>query len=1260
MHPFPRLLTVLLTLSYTVGFAQFDERQFVDLSINPIYYSQTADIDGDGVSDLVLGGMRGVAWLRNSGTNAVPTFGSQQLLTPISTPIINRLHLEDINEDGDIDILAWGTGSDVVLYLANAGGGAFAAPQMLSTQRENPRQAAVGDMDGNGTKDIVMLFEDDQSHVTYLSNPLNDQLNGIVSVNNGFNIPPRDLFLIDGDDDGDLDFGHSNTTGLIRYLLNDGSAQTPYPNSQYGVIAQFSNPAFRRTAGADIDGDGDLDLICRFSDSAMPFAYIENLADGTFGTPGIITTTGGTSVNDHLLRDVNGDGHLDIVGTYDAATINYYPGDGNFGFGAPQPIPVNLGSIYETYAWTDFNADGMPDLLDSDGIQVFLRENIGGGNFAAPVLLQQGKNRNLGATLADLDHNGTLDLLLASENSDLLSWYANDGTGQFETRHIIAELPQVRFANAADLDNDGDLDVISSSPAGIIIHERTGPHSYVSSPSLTGNTLLPFARDVVLLDIDEDGDLDILTGNTRLKLLLNNGNLDFSSPVTLADDFKPFMAPVPVDLDQDGDIDFVGGDPNSDKVTWLRNDGNLSFSYQVIDGYLQRAFAYWPTDHDEDGLLDLIVSSDQDDNIYLYRGTGNGNFATRELLLSGFDYPRHLLGKDVDNDGDEDLLVVSYYDQSIFLFPNLGGGTYAAPVTVENAQTIFRIVDGDLDNDGDIDLVSVGLGDDVTWYANQHFSNGRQVVQGKVFWDLNSDGIQDADEVALPNFAVELDQGLRTTYTRQSDAQRNYRLLVDPGSYSLRARTTDGCWEPTSTPAQVVFNTPAGGTPLTYDFGVNTASDQPGLAVAFTTAAPTRCGFTINGYLSVTNTGCLPAEGRYGFLPSPLLPVAATVPPPTATSNDTLFWDFGQLLPGETAYVNVALTVAGVDAIGDTIRVPAVTYRQFGGVEQWQAASVMLSEIRCAYDPNDKQVLPRRSLEGVYTADYTLPSEELQYTIRFQNTGTDTAFTVLITDQLSTDLDWSTFAPRASSHAYTAEISETGLAKFRFDNILLPDSIVNEPASHGFVSFGIRSRANLPDFTTIENTANIFFDFNPAIVTNTTVNVITDPLPPMVSTAFTYTDDPNSLTLNFTDMTSNAPSDWEWDFGDGTMSTAQNPVHTYLDADNYNVCLTSSNAFSRSTVCRSVAVGAVSTDGIPPLTFDVSPNPTSELLTIRFSTPYTGRAIQIYDAAGKPLVLPVEQRGRVLTVDAASLSSGIYTFRLTQHETTYYGKFVRL
>lgn len=139
-----------------------------------------------------------------------------------------------------------------------------------------------------------------------------------------------------------------------------------------------------------------------------------------------------------------------------------------------------------------------------------------------------------------------------------------------------------------------------------------------------------------------------------------------------------------------------------------------------------------------------------------------------------------------------------------------------------------------------------------------------------------------------------------------------------------------------------------------------------------------------------------------------------------------------------------------------------------------------------SFDPNDKTGYPL-GVEGSHLIER---GQDINYHIRFQNTGTDTAFNIVVIDSLPESLDPASIRLLGSSHPFEFELSGHGVAKFFFPNIMLPDSNVNELLSHGFVKFSIAQKPDLPLGTTIENEAAIFFDFNEPIITNRTLHTL--------------------------------------------------------------------------------------------------------------------------------------------------------------------------
>jgi len=191
------------------------------------------------------------------------------------------------------------------------------------------------------------------------------------------------------------------------------------------------------------------------------------------------------------------------------------------------------------------------------------------------------------------------------------------------------------------------------------------------------------------------------------------------------------------------------------------------------------------------------------------------------------------------------------------------------------------------------------------------------------------------------------------------------------------------------------------------------------------------------------------------------------------------------------------------------INIPNILNQFYNGNSN-PSISVDCQNNRGAYDPNDKQGQPL----GYGAQHYIENHIPLNYHIRFQNTGTDTAFTVVVVDTLDEHLDPATIQMGASSHAYTWELREGGILVVTFDNIMLPDSNVNEPASNGFFKFQINQAPNNPTGTVIYNRASIYFDFNAPIMTNTVFHTIGDDF---VTVLITGTD--NVLTSEKVEVT---------------------------------------------------------------------------------------------------------------------------------------------
>ncbi|MBL0153318.1 MAG: IPT/TIG domain-containing protein [Chitinophagaceae bacterium] len=264
---------------------------------------------------------------------------------------------------------------------------------------------------------------------------------------------------------------------------------------------------------------------------------------------------------------------------------------------------------------------------------------------------------------------------------------------------------------------------------------------------------------------------------------------------------------------------------------------------------------------------------------------------------------------------------------------------------------------------------------------------------------------------------------------------------------------------------------------------------------------PSRLGATVTYMVVYMNVGTEPLTNAIlSFKKSNKINFVNAVPAQSNVIQDTIYWNLGTIQPFEgikTVLVNCSVKIPPVANINDIVQFISNISVTEADHTPANNCDTTLIRLQSSFDPNDKN----ESYAGQMPfADY-LQGKELNYVIRFQNTGNDTAFNVVIRDTLDASrLDFSSLRMINASHSYQVQVDQ-GKIKWTFNNINLPDSNVNKPGSKGFISFAIKPKAGLPGGDSFMNTASIYFDFNLPVRTNTASTLIIPP--PPVITSFT-------------------------------------------------------------------------------------------------------------------------------------------------------------
>lgn len=373
------------------------------------------------------------------------------------------------------------------------------------------------------------------------------------------------------------------------------------------------------------------------------------------------------------------------------------------------------------------------------------------------------------------------------------------------------------------------------------------------------------------------------------------------------------------------------------------------------------------------------------------------------------------------------------------------------------------------------------------WDPNPIYGSG--MVQGKAFFDQNLNCQLDLGEFREIAFAMQL-KHLQTGNQHVLAFHKDYSTILPAGSYqvdSIRTLRTSSQYlhrQPSCVGDTFHIDTVSNASTYDLAFRYNGPIDH---AVSIEAASGRfRRGFRERVYLKVENRSFLSRTTPYNvevILPPTVSYISGSLSP-SQINGDTIEYS----IPGLTGFsqrtIYLDMNVSMANAILDTLCLKA---RFLSFIDSVAANNIdsTFPGVVAAYDPNDKRPNLEESLPGL---------KQLDYHIRFQNTGTDTAYKVVVRDTLESYFDPFSIKLGSSSHSYQFQLEDENILVWTFDNILLPDSNTNPLGSQGFLKFQIDVDPNLPVGSIIDNDAEIYFDFQAPIHTNHAQTFIVDGL----------------------------------------------------------------------------------------------------------------------------------------------------------------------
>lgn len=711
---------------------------------------------------------------------------------------------------------------------------------------------------------------------------------------------------------------------------------------------------------------------------------------------------------------------------------------------------------------------------------------------------------------------------LAGINNNVWKTSDNGLNWTIDSSYNVNNIPNLYSSGFVSISKDGEILVSSNNTSYLLSNKKIGFEIDLPLTEPHVNSIFQYLDKNIIANIGSNTQLSTDDGQSWNKLPISNySNIFYWDDGTLAvqegsrlkfsaDGFKTFIEKqLPAlfifeQLFKDNQGNLVLLSSNDSQISYDKGDtwniigSNINFPFSLNPMKISKQnIIYYASYNDSlyytnnyglnwnsffGGVDDLYPFYLSINNVFFWYARDNSTFET----VPKYSVDLGVTIEDFPLQQDEYILHVDDYD-NVYTCNSFNPNSIKVTNLLTKQISSLKLDGLDLKSSESFEIIR---GDNGYLYAIKYsspiykYSEKQEInlsqISGKLYIDENFDCLKNANESTPKPVQLEIKSKNRS-YSLPVLKSGDFKAFVTPDNYSIELKSGNIVWEECNFPSNI--NISLKEVKNVGDLVIRPRESCAWLNSGLALGRLRRCFENNTASLTIKNDGSVSAINTLinVVIDDYFENVSSSISPISINGNIWTF-EIPEIKVDETFRINFLFKISCKAELSQLHCIKAIVNnpKPCNGIQPLEDTLVICEKNIGSFDPNDITAY----IHGVESETYYKDDKEIDYLIRFQNTGTDTAFNIVIKNKLDINFDWTSILVSSASHNYQYQIDEKGEMSIYFNNIMLADSNISEINSHGYFKYSIKPKTNIKVGTLMHNKAEIYFDFNEPVHTN--------------------------------------------------------------------------------------------------------------------------------------------------------------------------------